>query len=155
MTGVQTCALPISGLTDKPEVLQQRRLRVARDMLAIARDDFRAGRLYDCMQKCEQLALGYAELPEAKDAKALLADIRGNPERLAKACDQMNDRTAAMYMALADSWATKGQNVEAAACLTKVMALCPNTRHADLAQAELTKLQSKTTPAIPTGFTKP
>ncbi len=148
-------ATALAGLTDKPEVLQQRRLRVARDMLAIARDDFRSGRLYDCMQKCEQIALSYAELPEAKDAKALLADIRGNPERLAKACDQMNDRTAAMYMALADSWATKGQNVEAAACLKKVMALCPNTRHADLAQAELTKLQSKTTPAIPTGFTKP
>ena len=144
----------LAGLTDKPEVVQQRRLRVARDMLGVARDDFRAGRLYDCMQKCEQLVLSYAELPEAKDAKALLVDIRGNPERLAKACDQMNDRTAAMYMALAESWATKSQNAEAAACLKKVMALCPNTRHADLAQVELTKLQGKT-PAIPTGFTKP
>lgn len=148
-------ATALAGLTDKPEVLQQRRLRVARDMLAIARDDFRAGRLYDCMQKCEQLALSYAELPEAKDANALLADIKGNPERLAKACDQMNDRTAAMYMALADSWSKKGQDAEAVSCLKKVMALCPNTRHADVAQAESTKLQGKNNPAIPTGFTKP
>lgn len=148
-------ALVLADLTDKPEVLQQRRVRVARDMLAVARDDFRAGRLYDCMQKCEQLALAYSELPEAKDAGALLADIKGNPERLAKACEQMNDRTAAMYMALADSWAQKGQNAEAASCLKKVMALCPNTRHADLALAELTKLQGKDATAVPTGFTKP
>lgn len=100
-------------------------------------------------------ALSYAELPEAKDANALLADIKGNPERLAKACDQMNDRTAAMYMALADSWSKKGQDAEAVSCLKKVMALCPNTRHADVAQAESTKLQGKNNPAIPTGFTKP
>lgn len=148
-------ATVLAGLTDKPEVLQQRRVRVARDMLAVARDDFRAGKLYDCMQKCEQLALSFAELPEAKDANALLADIRGNPERLAKACDQMNDRTAAMYMALADSWSKKGQDAEAVSCLKKVMALCPNTRHADVAQAEITKLQGKNNPAITTGFTKP
>ena len=145
-------ATVLAGLTDKPEVLQQRRVRVARDMLAVARDDFRAGKLYDCMQKCEQLALSFAELPEAKDANALLADIRGNPERLAKACDQMNDRTAVMYMALADSWSKKGQDAEAVSCLKKVMALCPNTRHADVAQAEITKLQGKNNPAITTGF---
>ena len=145
----------LAGLSDKPEELQKRRLRVARDILAVARDDFRAGRLYDCIQKCEQLAAAYPELPEAKDANALLTDIKGNPERLAKACDQMNDRTAAMYMALADSWATKGQTNEAAACLKKVMALCPNTRHADVAQAELTKLQGRTTPAVPAGLVKP
>lgn len=148
-------AVALADLADKPEIVQQRRLRIARDMFAVAREDFRNGRLYDCMQKCEQLALGYSELPEAKDANRLLAEIKNNPERLAKACEQMNDRTAAMYMALAESWSQKGQNVEAAACLKKVMALCPNPRHADLAQTELTKLQGKTAPAVPAGLVKP
>jgi thioredoxin-related protein len=144
----------LAGLSEKPEELQKKRLRIARDLLASAREDFRAGRLYDCLQRCEQLATGFAELPEAKDADALVADIKGNPERLAKACEQMNDRTAAMYLALADSWAKKGQGAEAAECLKKVIALCPNTRHADTAQAELRKIQGKT-PATPTGLTKP
>jgi thioredoxin-related protein len=147
-------AAQLAGLSERPEEMQKKRLRIARDLLASAREDFRAGRLYDCMQRCEQLAAGFAELPEAKDADALVADIKGNPERLAKACEQMNDRTAAMYLALADSWAKKGQGAEAAECLKKVLALCPNTRHADTAQAELRKLQGKT-PAIPTGLTKP
>ena len=145
-------AVALASLTEKPEALQQRRLRVARDLIAVAREDFRSGRLYDCMQKCEQLSLAYSELPEAKDANALLAEIRGNPERLAKACEQMNDRTAAMYMTLAESWSQKGQSAEATACLRKVMALCPNTRHAELAQAELLKLQGKTSPAVPAGL---
>jgi tetratricopeptide (TPR) repeat protein len=142
----------LAGLAEKPEELQKRRLRVARDLLAVARDDFRAGRLYDCIQKCEQITTAYSELPESKDADALLTDIKGNPDRLAKACDQMNERTAAMYMALAESWSKKGQGAEATACLKKVMALCPNTRHADMAQAELVKLQGKTAPAVPAGL---
>jgi hypothetical protein len=148
-------AARLAGLAEKPEELQKRRERVARDLLAVARDDFRAGRLYDCIQKCEQIATAYAELPEAKHADALVADIKGNPERLAKACEQMNERTAAMYMALADSWTKKGQPAAAVACLKKVMALCPNSRHADLAQAEVVRIQSKTTPAVPAGLSKP
>jgi uncharacterized protein YyaL (SSP411 family) len=144
----------LAGLSAKPEEAQKKRLRIARDLLAAAREDFRAGRLYDCMQRCEQLATGFADLPEAKDAEALVTDIKGNPERLAKACQQMNDRTAAMYLALADSWAKRGQGAEAAECLKKVVALCPNTRQAEVAQTELRKLQGKT-PAVQTGLTKP
>ena len=148
-------AARLAGLAEKPEELQKRRERIARDLLAVARDDFRAGRLYDCIQKCEQLATAYADQPEAKHADALLTDIKSNPERLAKACEQMNDRTAAMYMALADSWTKKGQPAEAVACLKKVMALCPNSRHADVAQAEVVRIQSKSTPAVPAGLSKP
>ena len=63
----------------------------------------------------------------------------------------MNDKTAAMYLALAESWSTKGRTREAIACLEKVMSSAPNSRHAELAQAELAKMQSKT-PARPTGL---
>ncbi len=144
----------LAGLTDKPEELQKRRLRTARDLLASAHEDFRSDRFYDCMQRCEQLATGFTEFPEAKEAESLVTEIKGNPERLAKACEQMNDRTAALYLTLADSWAKKGQGAEAADCLKKVIALCPNTRQADVAQSELLKLQGKT-PAMQTGLTKP
>lgn len=147
-------AARLANLAEKPGELAKRRERIARDLLSAARDDFRAERLYDCIQKCEQLTLAYSDMPETKHADALLSDIKGNPERLAKACEQMNDRTAAMYMALADSWAKKGQPAEAAACLKKVIALCPNCRQSELAQAELTRLNGKT-PAVPAGFTKP
>jgi tetratricopeptide (TPR) repeat protein len=154
-TAASDAAAHLGNLASGPAELAKRRERLSRDLLAAARDDFRAERLYDCIQKCEQLSLAYSDMPEARPAETLLADIKGNPERLAKACEQMNDRTAAMYMALADSWAKKGQAAEATACLKKVMALCPNSRHADLAQAEIVRIQGKTTPAVPAGFTRP
>ncbi|MCI0700232.1 MAG: thioredoxin family protein [Planctomycetia bacterium] len=142
----------LTGLAEKPEAVAKKRQRTARDLLAEAKDEFRTGQLYDCLLKCERLSSAFADLPEAKEAAALLTDIRGNPERLAKVCEQMNERTAAMYLALADSWVKKGQFAEASACLKKVIALCPNTKQADIAQAELTKIQSKGTP---TGGQKP
>ena len=136
----------LTGMAQKPAVIAKKRERMARDMLAEAKDEFRTGQLYDCMLKCERLASAYADLPEGKEAGTLLADLRGNPERLAKACEQMNEHTAAMYLALADSWMKKGQPAEACECLKKVVALCPNTRQADFAQSELTRIQSKGTP---------
>ncbi|MCS6864528.1 MAG: thioredoxin family protein [Gemmataceae bacterium] len=140
----------LATVANRPEIIARKRARLARDLLASARDDLRHNRVYDCLQKCEQLTAGYAELPEAKEAAALHTEIINNPDRLAQACEQMNDRTAAMYLTLAESWINKGQPAEAVACLKKVMVLCPNTKHAEVAAAELKKIHGRT-PAITTG----
>ena len=144
----------MAGIADKPETREKQRARQARDVLALAKDEFRAGRFHDCLQRCEQLTLAFADRPENKEGAALAAEIKNNPERLAKACEQMNDKTAAMYLALADSWSKKGQDREAATCLEKVMKLSPESRHAELAQAQLAKIQGRN-PATTTGFKKP
>jgi thioredoxin-related protein len=143
-------AILLAGVANRPEIIARKRARLARDLLASAREDLRNNRIYDCLQKCEHLTNGYAELPEAKEAAALHAQIISNPDRLAQACEQMNDRTAVMYLTLAESWAKKGQHAEAAECLKKVIALCPNTQHAEVASVELRKLQGRT-PALTTG----
>jgi hypothetical protein len=143
----------MAGLADKPDTQERQRLRRARDLLALAKEEFRTRRYHDCLQKCEQLTDGYADLPEGKEAAALAAEVRNNPERLAVACEQMNEKTAAMYLTLADSWVKKGQEKEAMACLEKVMKLCPDCRQAELAQARLAQLQGKN-PATPAGFKK-
>jgi thioredoxin-related protein len=143
----------MAGLADKPESREQRRARQARDLLAMAKEEFRGSRYYDCLQKCDQLTAAFADRPESKEATALAAEIKNHPDRLAAACEQMNEKTAAMYLALADSWSRKGQDKEASACLEKVMKLCPNSRHAELAQVRLTQIQGRD-PATPTGFNK-
>jgi thioredoxin-like negative regulator of GroEL len=147
-------ATRMAGLADKPETADRQKARQARDLLALAKEEFRAGRYYDCLQRCDHLAAAFADRPEGKDGAALAAEIKGNPDRLAAACEQMNERTAAMYLALAESWAKKGQEKEATACLDKVMKLVPNSRQAELAQVQLTRIQGRN-PATPTGFTKP
>jgi thioredoxin-related protein len=148
-------ATRMAGLADKPETQEKLKLRRARDLLALAKEEFRTQRYYDCLQHCEQIGATFADLPESKEANALAAEVQGNPDRLAAACEQMNDRTAAMYATLAESWMKKGQDKEALACLEKVMKLAPNSRHAEVAQVQLTKIQGRTTPAVPAGFKKP
>lgn len=144
----------MTGLAARPETQEKLRLRAARELLASAKDEFKGGRFYDSLQKADQLAAVYPDLPEGKEAAALAAEIKGNPERLAAVCDQMNQRTAAMYMTLAEAWAKKGQTAEAVACLEKVAKLCPNTRHADLALAQITKLRANGN-ATPASLQKP
>lgn len=144
----------MAGLAEKPETRDRQRARQARDLYALAKEEFRTGRYYDCLQRCELLSAGFADRPESREGTALAAEIKNHPDRLAAACDQMNERTAMMYLTLAESWRKKGQDKEATACLEKVMKLCPNSRHAELAQVQLTKLQGRD-PASPAGFKKP
>jgi thioredoxin-like negative regulator of GroEL len=144
----------MTGLAAKPEATDRLRTRAARDLLAAAREEFRATKFYDCLQTCEQLAAAYPETAEAKEGAAIAADIKGNPDRLAAACEQMNQRTAALYLTLAEAWAKKGQAAEAAACYEKVAKLCPDSRHADVALAALAKLKANGA-ATPAGLQKP
>ncbi|MFO0824115.1 MAG: thioredoxin family protein [Gemmataceae bacterium] len=136
----------LASMTTNPETREKLRIRAARDLLASARQEFRTSKFYDCLQKCEQLAATYADLPEAKEAGTLAAEIKNNPERLATASDQMTERTAGMYLSLADAWVKKGQTLEAIAAYEKVVKLCPNTRQGDAAQAQITKLRGGGTP---------
>jgi thioredoxin-related protein len=146
-------ATMMTGLAAKPEIQDKLRLRAARDLLAVAKEDFRLGRFFDCLVKCEQLAV-FSDLPEGKEAVALAGDVKSNPERLAAVCEQMNQRTATMYLTLADSWVAKGQTAEALACYEKVTRLCPNSRSGDLALAQLAKLKANGG-ATPVNLSKP
>lgn len=144
----------MTGFAAKPEGQEKLRLRAARELLAGAREAFRSGRYSDCLERCDQLAAVYPDLAEGKEAMGLAGEIKSNPERLAAACEQMNQRTAAMYLTLAESWTKKGQTAEAITCLEKVSKLCPNSRQADIAQGELAKLRANGAPT-PTGAIKP
>lgn len=147
-------ATMMAGLAERPDAVDGQHARQARDMLAMAKEEFRSGNYHDCLQKCEQLSAGFADRPEAKEGSALAAEIKNNPDRLAMACEQMNEKTASMYLALAESWMKKGQHKEASVCLEKVVKLNPNSRHANIAQARLTSIQGRE-PATPAGFQKP
>lgn len=144
----------LAGLADRPEHRENQRTRLSRDLLATARDDFRAGRFHDCLTRCDQLTTAFADRPEARDAAALAGEVRDNPERLAAACEQMNQKTAAMYLTLAESWQRRGNAREAAACFERVTRLVPGTRQAELAQTRLAAIQGRD-PATAAGYQRP
>ncbi len=144
----------MTGLAANPENQEKLRTRAARDLLAVARDNLRTKDFYGCLQKCEQLATVYSDLPEGNEATRISAEIKGNPDRLAAACDQMNERTAAMYLTLAEAWNNKGQTAEAVTCYEKVIKLCPQSRQGDMALSNLTKLKANGM-ATPASLRKP
>lgn len=126
----------------------------ARDLLATAREEFRSNRLADCLDKCDLLTVRYADLTEGKEATTLATRIKADPDRLAAACEQLNERTANLYLTLAETWIQKGQPREAQACLEKVVRLSPGGRSAEVAQVRLTTMQRAPSPAVTAGFEK-
>jgi thioredoxin-like negative regulator of GroEL len=135
----------LSSVGTGPESRDQQRSRRARELLAQARDEYRTQQYLGCLERCEVLTAGYADLPEGAEAKQLAAEIRDNPDLLARACDSLNERVGGMYLALAESWVKKGQPDQARLCLERVVQSAPGTRQAQLAQGRLTEMRGETT----------
>lgn len=143
----------LSGLAQQDAPRNRLRANRARDLLASAREEFQAERYADCLDHCSQLTASYADLPEAADAKILAEQVKSDPHRLTTACNQVDQRAAAMHLALADVWLTKGDTAAAKRCLEKVARTWPDSRHASQAQIVLTKMQ-KGDGSVLAGFSK-
>lgn len=112
----------------------------AREMLGLAKDAFHTERLGECLEWCERIRVNFADDAVAKDAELLAAKLKSDPEKLLLAAEQLDDRNAATYFALGETWLQKGKAKEAAACFDKVLKLAPNGKWAEAAGAKLTVL---------------
>jgi hypothetical protein len=144
----------LTSLAARPELRDQQRMRRARELLAQARDDYRTQKYLGCLERCEVLSTGYADLPEGAEADQLANEIKDNPEVLARACDSLHSRMGVMYLTLAESWVKKGQPQQAQLCLEKVLQTAPGTRQAEQAQVRLAQLQGNS-PTQQADYKKP
>ncbi|HEY1379376.1 MAG TPA: DUF255 domain-containing protein [Gemmataceae bacterium] len=135
----------LTTLAARPEMRDQQRRQRARELLALARDDYRTQQYLGCLDRCETLAAAYSDLPEGVEAQQLAAEVKDNPDYLVRACDSLNARMGAMYLTLAETWVKKGQPAQALLCLEKVLQTAPGSRHAELAQVRLAQLQGAVT----------
>lgn len=135
----------LTSLAARPDLQNHQRGRRARELLAQARDDYRTQQYLGCLERCELLTTTYADTPEATEALQLAAEVKDNPDHLARACDTLNLRMGAMYLTLAESWMKKGQPQQAQLCLERVQQVAPGTRQAELATVRLVKLSGVTT----------
>lgn len=129
------------SLTSRTRDGDEQRTRRVRELLQQARDDYRAQEFLCCLDRCEAIVAGYADLPESAEASQLASEIKSNPEWTRQACDQLGDRLSVLYLSLADTWLKKGQPQQAVFYLERVVQTFPNTRHAEAAQARLTQIQ--------------
>jgi len=135
----------LTTLAARPEMRDQQRHQRARELLAQARDEFRAQQYVGCLERCEILTSAYSDLEEGNEAQQLAAQIKDKPDFLGRAAETLNARTGAMYLTLAETWVKKGQPAQAQLCLERVLQAAPGSRQAELAQARLAQLQTAAT----------
>lgn len=120
---------------------EQQRQRQARDMLALAQEDYKGHRFLCCLDRCETLSRDFGDLDEGRQADKLATQIKDNTEWARKAADQMTDRLCLLYMAQAESWLKKGQPDQAILFLDRVLKLDPTSNHAEVARGRLARLR--------------
>jgi hypothetical protein len=125
----------------------------AREVLGLARDEYRGQRYASCLEHCEYVAAVYSEQPEGREAATLIAQIKSDPDRLAVATEQVHERAANLQLVLGDAYLKRGNVKEAAACFEKVVKLAPSGKSAEYAQAQLVLLQNAPN-SVTTGLRK-
>lgn len=138
--------------SQKPEIAQVSRGQQARELLAMAKEDYRLKQHLFCIDRCKTLMEEYAECKEAREAQDLYEAITTNPDWMEGACDKMSERLGNMHLLLADSYLKKGKRQEALSTLQKVMKLMPGTQHAEIARVRLNQLNGQ--PAIIVDYKK-
>lgn len=144
----------LTRLADQPELKETQKSRRAQDLLAQAKEAFQAEKYGAALELCEILESTYKDSPEGRLGIALAVEIRSSPEKLALACEALNERVASMYATLGDTWLKKGEKEQAAACFEKAVRAAPASLVARDAQAKLSNLAGKPA-ALPAKFQKP
>jgi len=124
----------------RPADAPAERTRRARELLALARDDFLQQHFLSCLERCKVLAGNFPDLPEGAEAKQLAGQIKNDPEQLQQVCATLVDALAETYLELAESWLGKGETRQAAASWQKLVESCPETRQAQMARERLRQL---------------
>jgi thioredoxin-like negative regulator of GroEL len=129
--------VPASAVVASPE-----RVQAARLLLALAQGDFQKEHYVSCLERCRELAAGCPDLPEGAEARRLAGRVRGEPELVLRACADLSDRLAELYLGLAEGLLRQGQVQQALPYLEQVVLVCPGSRHAEAARGYLARLQS-------------
>ena len=138
-----TASTQLANMANRPSAVENVQSGFAKDLIAAAREEFRTNRFAESLELCERLAAAFPNSVEACDATILRDQIKSDPDRLTMIVAQQQQRTASLYLDLADSWTKKGQTKEAAACLDAVMKLTPGSKLAAAAQTRLANLSAK------------
>jgi thioredoxin-related protein/outer membrane protein assembly factor BamD (BamD/ComL family) len=130
-------------LSANPEIRERLRNRRAKELMSMAREEFRSQQYNGCLEKCELLIANYSDRHEAAEATKLAGEIKANPDWLSKACNDQNERLNYLYVSLAETWLKKGKEDEAVTCYQKIQQLFPGTPYARVAQEKIEQLQGK------------
>ena len=112
----------------------------AKELLGRAQAAYKAERYGECIERAEAAAAAAPNTPDADAAAALVASVKADPDKLAKAGEQLDDKFAAAYLALAETWEAKGKGKEAMGYFEKVVQVAPASKAAEQARTRMAVL---------------
>jgi outer membrane protein assembly factor BamD (BamD/ComL family) len=130
----------LDQLVQAQQVELAQRQRLAAELLAAAQVDFEQQNWLACLERCDRLLRDFEDLPQAKQAQALITQLQAHPEHMQRACDRLAERLGELQLALAESWLRQGEPQLAIAAYRKVLGMFPGTRYAEVARARLHQL---------------
>lgn len=108
-----------------------------KDALTQAKDAFKAERYAEALEKAEAVASTRPGTPAGDEAVGILAAIKADPEKLSRAGEQLDEKFASAYFAVAEGLEQKGKMRDATAYFEKVILSSPGSRYAERARVRL------------------
>ncbi len=112
----------------------------AKELLTLAQAAYKAERYGECMERAEAAAAAAPNTPDAEAATALVASVKADPDKLSRAGEQLDDKFAAAYLSMAETWEAKGRSKEAMGYFEKAVQVAPASKAADQARARMAVL---------------
>ena len=138
-------------LASRGENAARLRSFTARELSAVAKEELRRERFADSLDRYDDIAAQFPDLPDGKSAGAQAAALRADPVKLNAVADQLSARAAGHYLALAEHWKLQGDEAKATLGFERVIQLAPGSRSADVAGTQLAAYRRGQVPAATTG----
>jgi thioredoxin-related protein len=97
----------------------------------------KAERIAEAMERATAVAVSYPNTPAGEQAVGILAAIKADPAKLARAAEQLDEKLAAGYFAIAEAFEQKGKVKEALTYFEKVIVAAPGSTHAERAKVRV------------------
>jgi len=108
-----------------------------KDALTQAKDAFKGERYAEALEKAEAVASSRPGTPAGEEAVGIVAAIKADPEKLSRAGEQLDEKFASAYFAVAEGLELKGKMRDATAYFEKVILASPGSRYAERARVRL------------------
>lgn len=121
----------------KPEPKAEVPADAVKDALSQAKEAFKTGRYAEALEKAEAVATSRPNTPAGEEAVGILAAIKADPEKLSRAGEQLDEKFASAYFAVAEGLEQKGKVRDAMMYFEKVILSSPGSRYAERARMRL------------------
>jgi thioredoxin-like negative regulator of GroEL len=121
----------------KPDVKAAPPAEAATDSLTLAKEAFKAERYAEVLERAELIAAKQPNTPAGEEAVGLIAAVKADSDKLARAGEQLDEKFAAAYFAVAEGFELKGKTKDATGHFEKVIVAAPNSKYAERARARV------------------